>query len=170
MEKELGSRLQLQHRGSLLPGASCNIFQSSTGRFQWDPSQLGSPSCHPLTKQLDVHFLQGMGAAELVQLVVDFVEDQGLVVVCGVVPHDVVHWGGRESPQVTTDTCHHVREGVQHWDRGFQDLGSQSHTALPSWQGEACCTPTSAAGITQLPGAAMARCTACSCSTICINR
>lgn len=56
-------------------------------------SQLGSSSCHPLTKQLDVHLLQGMGTAELIQLVVDFVEDQGLVVVCRVIPHDVIHWG-----------------------------------------------------------------------------
>lgn len=126
-------------------------------------SQLGSPSCHPLTKQLNVHFLQGMGTAELIQLVVDLVEDQGLVVVCGVIPHDVVHWEGREPPQVTPGTGQDVREGArQHWDRDFQDLGSQSHSCPAQLSG--------AAGITQLQGAAMAGCTAWSCFIICINK
>ena len=51
----------------------------------------------PLTEQADVDLLQGVHAAELVQLVVDLVEDQGLVVVGGEVPHDVVHCGETEA-------------------------------------------------------------------------
>lgn len=49
-----------------------------------------------LTKELDVHLLQRVHAAELVQLVVDLVEDESLVVVSRVVLDDVVHWERRE--------------------------------------------------------------------------
>ena len=44
-----------------------------------------------LTKQADVDLLQRVDAAELVELVVDLVEDQGLVVVRREVPHNVKH-------------------------------------------------------------------------------
>lgn len=46
-----------------------------------------------LTKQADIHLLQRVDAAELVELVVNLVEDQSFVVVCGEVPHYVVHCG-----------------------------------------------------------------------------
>lgn len=47
-----------------------------------------------LTEQADVDLLQRVHAAELVELVVDLVEYQGLVVVGREVPHNVVHWMG----------------------------------------------------------------------------
>lgn len=49
-----------------------------------------------LTEELDVHLLQRVHTAELVQLVVDLVEDESLVVVSRVVLDDVVHWERRE--------------------------------------------------------------------------
>lgn len=45
-----------------------------------------------LTKELNVYFLKGVVTAELVELMVDLVEDEGLVVVGCVVPHDVINW------------------------------------------------------------------------------
>lgn len=48
-----------------------------------------------LTEQADVHLLQGVDAAELVELVVNLVEYQGLVVVGGEVLHYVVNWRRR---------------------------------------------------------------------------
>lgn len=50
-----------------------------------------------LTKQADVHLLQGVDAAELVQLVVNLVEYQSFVIVCGEVPHNVVHCGKKKT-------------------------------------------------------------------------
>lgn len=44
-----------------------------------------------LTKQADVHLLQRVNAAELIELMVDLVEDQSFVVVRREVPHYVVH-------------------------------------------------------------------------------
>lgn len=32
-----------------------------------------------------------MGTAELIQLVMNFIEDQGLVIVCSVISHNIVH-------------------------------------------------------------------------------
>ena len=49
-----------------------------------------------LVKEVDVDFLEAVDGAELVELVVDLVEDQRLVVVGGVVAHDVVHGFERE--------------------------------------------------------------------------
>lgn len=53
-----------------------------------------------LTKELYVDLLKRVHAAELVQLVVDLVEDEGLVVVGRVVLHYVVHWAGRRSSRI----------------------------------------------------------------------
>lgn len=44
-----------------------------------------------LTKQLNVDLLKCMDTAELVQLMMDLVEDKGLVVVSSVVLHYVIH-------------------------------------------------------------------------------
>lgn len=41
-----------------------------------------------------------MHAAELVQLMVDLVEDEGLVIVGSVVLHDVIHWEGERDRKV----------------------------------------------------------------------
>ena len=46
-----------------------------------------------LTKQLDIDFLKRMNAAELVKLMVDLVEDEGLVVVRSIVLHYIIHCG-----------------------------------------------------------------------------
>lgn len=51
----------------------------------------GASTHRPLTEQLNVYLLQGMGAAELIELVMNFIEDQGLIVVCGVVSYNIVH-------------------------------------------------------------------------------
>lgn len=48
-----------------------------------------------LTKELNVHFLEGVGTAELVELMVDLIKDEGLVIIGSEVPHNVVDWGGR---------------------------------------------------------------------------
>ncbi len=42
------------------------------------------------TKQVNVDFLKSVNAAELIQLVVDFVENQRLVVIGSEVPNDLV--------------------------------------------------------------------------------
>ena len=49
-----------------------------------------------LVKEIDVDFLKAMNRAELVKLVMDRVEDEGLVVVGRVVAHDVMDCIGRE--------------------------------------------------------------------------
>lgn len=45
-----------------------------------------------LTKQFNVDLLKRVNAAELVQLMVNLVEDECFVIVCGVVLHYVIHW------------------------------------------------------------------------------
>lgn len=53
-----------------------------------------------LTKQADIHLLQRVNAAELIELVVDLVEDQSFVVVRCEVPHYVVYCrAGRQRAQ-----------------------------------------------------------------------
>lgn len=48
----------------------------------------------PLTEQADVDLLQGVNTAELIELVVNLVEYQSFVVICGEVLHDVVNCRG----------------------------------------------------------------------------
>lgn len=48
-----------------------------------------------LTEELYVDLLERMHTAELVQFMVNLVEDEGLVVVSGVVLHYVIHWEAR---------------------------------------------------------------------------
>lgn len=59
-----------------------------------------APQRLALTKQADVDLLQGVDAAELVELVVHLVEDQSFVVICGEVLHDVVNCGGENEMNV----------------------------------------------------------------------
>lgn len=56
-----------------------------------------------LTKQLNVDLLQRVHAAELVELVVDLVEDEGFVVVGRVVLHDVIHCDRRSGSARATN-------------------------------------------------------------------
>ena len=56
-----------------------------------------------LTKQADVHLLQGVNAAELVQLVVDLVEYQRFVVVRREVSHYVIHCGGGNNGSIKSE-------------------------------------------------------------------
>ncbi len=49
-----------------------------------------------LVEEVDVDFLKAVDGAELVELVMDFVEDKRLVVVGGVVADDVVNGVGRK--------------------------------------------------------------------------
>lgn len=51
---------------------------------------------HALTKQLDIDFLKCVNAAELVKLMMDLVEDEGLVIVCSIVLHYIIHCGQGE--------------------------------------------------------------------------
>lgn len=73
-----------------------------------------APQRLALTEQADVDLLQGVDAAELVELVVDLVEDQSFVVICGEVLHDVVHCGGENEIGVARMcSCW----GVSRWER-----------------------------------------------------
>lgn len=45
-----------------------------------------------LTKQFNVDFLERVDTAELVQLMMNLIEDEGLVVVCREVLHDIIYW------------------------------------------------------------------------------
>lgn len=55
------------------------------------------------TEQADVNLLKRVHAAELVQLMVHFVEYQSLVVVHRVVPHNVIHCAGRRKRGTMTN-------------------------------------------------------------------
>ena len=62
-----------------------------------------------LTEELDVDLLKRVDTAELVQLVVDLVEDEGLVVVGCVVLHYVIHCGGGDVQSEEGGTRHALR-------------------------------------------------------------
>lgn len=68
-----------------------------------------APQRLALTEQADVDLLQGVDAAELVELVVNLVEDQSFVVICGEVLHDVVNCGGENEVNVER-----LSRGAQH--------------------------------------------------------
>lgn len=44
-----------------------------------------------LTKELNVHLLQGMDAAKLVEFMVDLIEDERLVIIGSKIPHNVIN-------------------------------------------------------------------------------
>lgn len=44
-----------------------------------------------LTKELNVHLLQGMDAAKLVEFMMDLIEDECLVIIGSIIPHNVIN-------------------------------------------------------------------------------
>lgn len=73
-----------------------------------------------LTEQADVDLLQGVDAAELVELVVNLVEDQSFVVICGEVLHDVINCGGENEinvEQLSRGARMCSCWGVSRWER-----------------------------------------------------
>lgn len=44
-----------------------------------------------LTKELNVHLLQGMDAAKLVEFMMDLIEDERLVIIGSIIPHNVIN-------------------------------------------------------------------------------
>lgn len=74
------------------------VAQKQTERGLLEPAwpQGGVEWHHVLTKQLDIDFLKSMNAAELVKLMMDLVEDEGLVIVCSIVLHYIIHCGEGE--------------------------------------------------------------------------
>lgn len=72
-----------------------------------------------LTEQADVDLLQGVDAAELVELVVHFIKNQSFVIVCSEVSHYVVHW--REERQMF-ELQHNNRRSWKHTETTFKML------------------------------------------------
>lgn len=44
-----------------------------------------------LTKEVNVHLLQGMDAAKLVEFMMDLIEDECLVIIGSIIPHSVIN-------------------------------------------------------------------------------
>lgn len=63
-----------------------------------------------LTEELYVDLLQRVHTAELVQFMVNLIEDEGFVVVGGVVLHYVIHWEGRGDFRRTVRTQAFLRQ------------------------------------------------------------
>lgn len=65
-------------------------YQQEKGRRDLDAARVPVGGRGGLTEELDVDLLEGVAAAELVELMVDLVKDESLVVICGEVPHNVI--------------------------------------------------------------------------------